>query len=71
MVTHAVALSSHGRIDPLLSVNEVATYLGVTRRTVYRFVQDGNLRPVRVGERLRFRTEEVERYLAENTERAP
>lgn len=54
------ALSEQGR---LLSVNEVAYFLGVSRDSVYRLVRKGVLPYVRVGDRLRFRPVEIDAYL--------
>jgi len=47
----------------LLSVNELATYLGVTRSTVYRLVREGELQSVKVGRRKKFRPEDIDAYL--------
>jgi excisionase family DNA binding protein len=49
--------------SPLLTVNETAAYMNVARATVFRLVRRGELNSVRVGSRLRFRPEDVERYL--------
>jgi excisionase family DNA binding protein len=50
-------------LRPLLTVNGAAEYLSVTRWQVYRLVRTGALRPLRVGSRLRFRVEELDRYV--------
>jgi excisionase family DNA binding protein len=55
----------------LRTVDDLAGYLRISRQQVYNLVRSCELQPVRVGNRLRFRAEEIERYLAENTERAP
>ena len=47
----------------LFSVSELGRHLGVSRWTVYRLVNKGELRAVRVGERLRFRPADVDAYL--------
>jgi excisionase family DNA binding protein len=47
----------------LLTVNEVSRLLNVSRWTTYRLVRDGQLRAVRVGQRLRFRMVDIDRYL--------
>ena len=47
----------------LLTVNELRGVLKVSRGTVYKLVNRGELRAVRVGERLRFRPADVDRYL--------
>jgi excisionase family DNA binding protein len=52
----------------LLSVNEVAALLGISRPTVYRLARRGDLASYRVGERLRFRPTEIEAYLERNRE---
>jgi excisionase family DNA binding protein len=49
--------------ERLYSVTELADYLRVSRWTVYRLVEGGGLRAVKVGERLRFRPADVEAYL--------
>jgi excisionase family DNA binding protein len=56
------ALSSTTR-EPLLRVNDVAVLLSIGRRTVYTLVGSGELPAVRVGARMRFRQEDVDRYL--------
>ena len=43
----------------------------MSRWTVYRLVRDGELRAVKVGERLRFRVEDVDTYLERGGESAP
>lgn len=52
----------------LLSVNEVAVLLGISRPTVYRLARRGDLASYRVGERLRFRPAEIEAYIERNRE---
>ncbi len=47
----------------LLTVNEVAALLRVSRFSIYRLVRQGDLVPYRVGDRMRFRPEEVDGYL--------
>lgn len=50
--------------DKLLTINETAEYLGVHRRTIYTFIQQSRLpAPVRVGQRLRFRMSDLDRFL--------
>jgi len=49
--------------DTLLTVNGLAEHLAVSRETVYRLVRRGDIRPVRVGERLRFLPRDVDAYL--------
>ena len=49
--------------DVLLTVNELAQHLGISRWTVYRLVRSHELPAVRVGERIRFRPADVDAYL--------
>jgi excisionase family DNA binding protein len=51
------------RGSDLLTVNELARHLGISKWTVYRLVRDGEIRAVRVGERIRFRPADVDAYL--------
>ena len=52
---------------PLLTINTVAAFLGVSRATVYRLIGSGDLRPTRVGERWRFPAAEIDSYLNRHT----
>lgn len=49
--------------DRWLSVTEIATYLGVTRDSVYRWVDNRNMPGHRVGRRWKFRKEEVDEWV--------
>jgi len=42
-------------MEKLLTTQEVADYLGLTRRTIYTFVQEGTLRAVKVGREWRIK----------------
>jgi excisionase family DNA binding protein len=48
---------------PLLTINQAAAHLGVSRTQLYRFIRRGDLPVVRVGERLRVRPEDIAEYL--------
>lgn len=50
-------------VSRLLTVNQAAEALNVSRWTIYRLVRNREIRAVRVGERLRFRTSDLESYL--------
>ncbi len=61
MTSHESAPSHEPRTLPrLISVNEAAGVLGVSRRQVYALVQAGKLKPIKVGARLRFRLADLE-----------
>jgi excisionase family DNA binding protein len=56
---------------PLLTINDVAHQLAISRDSVYRLMRSGVLPSFRVGERFRFRQEDLEAYLERGRERAP
>jgi excisionase family DNA binding protein len=64
-MSSSTRLSSHDTPDPLLSIPELAAYLGVPVATIYRwrYTRDG---PVgyRVGRHVRYRLSDVEQWLA-------
>jgi excisionase family DNA binding protein len=53
---------------PLMTYKEVASYMGVSERTVYRLVAQGVLRKAKIqGRTTRFRPSDVENALKEVT----
>lgn len=70
MRTHGSTTYAAPRM-PLMTVNEVATLLGVSRGVIYRLVARSELQPYRVGARLRFRPEDVDEYLERTRETSP
>lgn len=48
----------------LLSVKEVATYLAVTERTVYRLVKDHRLPAYKVGGQWRFKVDMIDAWMS-------
>lgn len=57
--------------DRLLSVDEVAEYLGYrSRTTIYAKIRDEGLPFERIGARYRFRSSDVDRWVKRQTERA-
>jgi excisionase family DNA binding protein len=52
-------------VDRLLTVEEVARQLRVSKAAVYRWVAEERLPALRAGHLLRFRQEDVERFLDE------
>jgi PTS system nitrogen regulatory IIA component len=54
--------------DELLTVVEVARWLRITPRTVYRFVHHAQLPHIRVGRGLRFKRADVEAWLRRHAE---
>jgi excisionase family DNA binding protein len=54
----------------LRSTAKTAALLDCSTRTIYRLVDRGELRPIRLGRDLRFELVEIERYLERNREPA-
>jgi excisionase family DNA binding protein len=49
--------------DRLLSIRDVANYLGVSERTVFRMMHANEISGVKVGNRWRFNPDVVKEYL--------
>jgi excisionase family DNA binding protein len=49
----------------LLTVNEVADLLRVSRMTVYRLIKEGEIAALRVGRSYRLREDDVDDYLSQ------
>ena len=49
----------------LLTVNEVAEHLRVSRMTVYRLIKEGDMKALRVGRSYRLREDDVDDYLSQ------
>jgi excisionase family DNA binding protein len=71
MTVHEKAPYDGSRTLQLLTINDVASQLATSRDSVYRLVRSGELPSFRVGERLRFRQEDLDSYLERNREPAP
>lgn len=50
--------------DPVLTIKDVADYLKVNERTIYRLAASGNLPGFKVGNSWRFKQSELEQYIA-------
>jgi excisionase family DNA binding protein len=60
------------RPDPLLTPDEVARWLGKPKATLYAWRSRGRgPRGIRVGNALRYRRSEVERWLDDQTDQRP
>lgn len=51
------------RNEVWLSTNEAAERLGITSRTLYRMVDQGDLPAYRMGRVIRFKTDEVDAFI--------
>jgi len=56
--------------DPILTIKEVADYLKVNERTIYRLAASGELPGFKVGNSWRFKQSELEQYIAAQHNRA-
>jgi excisionase family DNA binding protein len=53
-------------IDPVLTIKDVADYLKVNERTIYRLAASGALPGFKVGNSWRFKQNELEQYIAQH-----
>ena len=51
--------------DDILTIKEVADYLKLTERTLYRLVQEGQVPGFKVGNSWRFKRADIERWIEE------
>ena len=72
-MTHTIDNTSPtpGALDRLLSPHELALFLGVPLRTIYRWRYQGDGPPgFRVGRHVRYRRADVEQWLEDHRDRA-
>jgi excisionase family DNA binding protein len=67
MEAHRMTTADDG-LDPLLSINDLAGLLGISRASVYTLIHSGELVPIRVGERIRFEPADVRAYIERHRE---
>ena len=53
-------------MDALMTIEEVASYLRLSKDTVYRMVQKGRIPASKVGTQWRFRRADVDQWLDKN-----
>ncbi|WP_374697605.1 helix-turn-helix domain-containing protein [Alcaligenes nematophilus] len=56
--------------DPILTIKDVADYLRVNERTIYRLAASSELPGFKVGNSWRFKQSELEQYIAAQHNRA-
>lgn len=54
--------------DQVLTIEELATYLKVSKSTLYKLVQEGKVPGQKVGRHWRFRRETIDRWLDKSSE---
>lgn len=60
-------MKEHFTTSELMTAEEVAAYLGIAVRTVYRKVQQRAIPHIKAGGMLRFSRKQVDAWLEENT----
>ena len=58
------------RLEPLLSIRDVAGFLGISRESVYRLIRAGEITPIRVGGLPRFAPADVRAFVDRQREPA-
>jgi excisionase family DNA binding protein len=58
-------------IDRLMTIEEVAAYMQVSRFTVYRLAKDRSIPATKIGRQWRFHKEEIDRWMRERCQRDP
>ncbi len=53
--------------NPLLTVRDVMNILRVSRRTIYYWIHDGLLKPVKIGRGYRFHSQDIDQLLQSNS----
>ena len=71
MSAHTPVRSQAERMEPLLTIDATAAFLGVSRRQVYTLLERRELPHVRVGERTRFVPADLRAYLERHREAGP
>ncbi len=52
-------------LDEVMTIQEVADYLKVTRQTVYKLLKNGNLKAFKIGRSTRILRSELKRFIHE------
>jgi excisionase family DNA binding protein len=52
--------------EPIFTLDDLATYLRVSKSTLYKLVQEGKVPGHKVGKHWRFRRESIDQWLDEN-----
>jgi excisionase family DNA binding protein len=56
-------ISEHTMLEPWLSVEELAKYLGISKETIYRWLEKGTIPSHRIGKLWKFKPSEVDRWI--------
>lgn len=55
--------------DPLMTIDELAKYMRVSRFTIYRLVKDNFIPGTKIGRQWRFQKEEIDRWVKDQSRR--
>lgn len=67
----AMEATPRNELDPLMTPEEVADYLGLKRRTIYNRVSTDRTFPrIKLGRTLRFRKSEIDHWIVQQTANA-
>ena len=58
-------------MEQLLTIDEVATYMQVSRFTVYRLAKERFIPATKIGRQWRFQKEEIEQWMREKSRKEP
>ena len=58
-------------MERLLTIDDVATYMQVSRFTVYRLAKEHSIPATKIGRQWRFQKEEIEQWMREQSRRDP
>ena len=65
MSSHRPYLQLVANMDRLMTIDEVAAYMQLSRFTVYRLAKDRFIPATKIGRQWRFQKEEIERWMRE------
>ena len=69
LLLHGISGIARQAVAPLMPLQEVERYLGVSKRTVYRLIATNALSATKVGRQWRFRPDEVQKYVTRKLNR--
>lgn len=57
-------------MDQLMTIDEVAAYMRVSRFTIYRLAKDRSIPATKIGRQWRFQREEIDQWVRDQVRRA-
>jgi len=59
------------KMDDVLTIEELSSYLKISKSTLYKLVREGKVPSQKVGRHWRFRKEAIDRWLEESRTKVP